>query len=327
MRIALDAMGGDFAPQVIVEGAYIASNNLDVELVLIGNEERIKEVVGPRKVSFEIVHTEEFIGMEEHPAQAIKNKKKASLVIAVDMLKDREVDAVVSAGNTGAFVACASIMLGTIQGIERPSIGVVIPTLKTPAFIIDTGANVDCKPNYLYQFAIMGMVYSHNVLGIEKPRVGLLNIGVEETKGNALTKSAYLLLKRIDTFVGNIEGNDIFDCKADVVVCDGFVGNILLKFTEGFASTFEKMIKKGLAEYSIPRASRVFIDSSIKSAFSVYDFSEYGGTPLLGVRGVCVVAHGRSDAKAIYNSIKVAKRSVESNLLKGIEEGVSMYVY
>jgi len=327
MKIALDAMGGDFAPRVIVEGAYIASNDLDVELVLVGDKERIKEVIGPRDTPFDIVHTEEFIGMEEHPAQAIKNKKRSSLVIAVNMLKNREVDAVVSAGNTGAFVACASITLGTIRGIERPSIGVVIPTLKTPVFIIDTGANVDCKPNYLYQFAIMGMVYSRNVLGIERPRVGLLNIGVEETKGNMLTKSVYPLLKRIETFVGNIEGNDIFDCKADVIVCDGFIGNILLKFTEGFAYTFEKMIRESLAESAIPRASKLFIENAIENAFSVYDFSEYGGTPLLGVGGVCIVAHGRSDSKAIYNSIRVAKRSVESNLLKGIEEGVSMYVY
>jgi glycerol-3-phosphate acyltransferase PlsX len=327
MKIALDAMGGDFAPQMIVEGAYIASSSLDVELLLIGDEGKIRETIGPRNIPFNIVHTDEFIGMDEHPTQAIKNKKKASLVLAVEMLKNKEVDAVVSAGNTGAFVACASIMLGTIPGIERPSIGVVIPTLNTPVFIIDTGANVDCKPNYFYQFAIMGMVYSHNVLGIEKPRVGLLNIGAEETKGNTITKSAYPLLKKIDTFVGNVEGNEVFDCKADVIVCDGFIGNILLKFTEGFASTFEKIIRRGFADSALPRASRVFIDNAIDNAFSVYDFSEYGGTPLLGIEGVCIVAHGRSDAKAIYSSIKVAKRSVESNLLKEIEKGVSTYVY
>jgi glycerol-3-phosphate acyltransferase PlsX len=327
MKIALDAMGGDFAPQVVVEGAYIASSSLDIELLLIGDEEKIRETIGPRDVPFDIVNTDEFIGMDEHPTQAIKSKKRASLVIAVEMLKNKKVDAVVSAGNTGAFVACASIMLGTIPGIERPSIGIVMPTLKIPVFIIDTGANVDCKPDYLYQFAIMGMVYSRNVLGIEKPRVGLLNIGIEETKGNALTKVVHPLLKKITTFIGNVEGNEIFEGKADVIVCDGFIGNILLKFAEGFASTFEKMIRRAFTDSAIPRASRIFIDNAIGNAFSVYDFSEYGGTPLLGVEGVCIVAHGRSDAKAIYNSIKVAKKSVESNILKGIEEGVSTYVY
>ncbi|MCX7795628.1 MAG: phosphate acyltransferase PlsX [bacterium] len=326
MRIALDAMGGDFAPQVLVEGAYIAKDSPDVELVLVGDEVKIREIIGDRNIPFEIVHTDEAIGMDEHPTQAIKTKKRASLVVAVEMLKAGKVDAVVSAGNTGAFVACASLILGTLPGIERPSIGVTIPTLKNPVFIIDTGANVDCKPNYLYQFAIMGISYSHNILGIENPRVGLLNIGAEETKGNNLTKSVYPLLKKLKNFVGNIEGNDIFENKADVIVCDGFVGNVLLKFAEGFAYTFGKMVKDSIIDSSIPRSARFFVDSAINNAFSIYDFSEYGGTPLLGVNGVCIVAHGRSNAKAIFNSIKVAKRSIESNLLKEIEEGVTSYV-
>jgi len=326
MKVALDAMGGDFAPQVLVEGAYIAKDSLDVELILIGDEKKIRESIGNRVVPFEIIHTDEAIEMNEHPTQAIKTKRKASLVLAVEMLKAGKVDAVVSAGNTGAFVACASLTLGTISGIERPSIGVTIPTSKTPVFVIDTGANVDCKPNYLYQFAIMGISYSHNILGIENPRVGLLNIGAEETKGNALTKSAYTILKGLKNFVGNIEGNDIFEDKADVIVCDGFVGNILLKFAEGFAYTFGKIIRDSIVDSSIPRSARFFVDSAINNALSRYDFSEYGGTPLLGVRGICIVAHGRSNAKAIFNSIKVAKRSVESNLLMEIEKGVTSYV-
>ncbi|MBC7320134.1 phosphate acyltransferase PlsX [bacterium] len=326
MKIALDAMGGDFAPQVLVEGAYIAKDSLGVELVLVGDEAKIREIVGNRNIPFEIVHTDEAIEMDEHPTQAIKTKKRASLVVAVEMLKAGKVDAVVSAGNTGAFVACASLILGTLPGIERPSIGVTIPTLKNPVFIIDTGANVDCKPNYLYQFAIMGISYSHNILGIENPRVGLLNIGAEETKGNNLTKSVYPLLKKLKNFVGNIEGNDIFEDKADVIVCDGFVGNVLLKFAEGFAYTFGKVIKDFIVDSSIPRSARFFVDSAINNAFSIYDFSEYGGTPLLGVKGICIVAHGRSNAKAIFNSIKVAKKSIESNLLKEIEEGVTSYV-
>lgn len=327
MRIALDAMGGDFAPRVLVEGAYIAKSSLDVDLVLVGDESKIREVVGGREPLFEIVHTEEAISMDDHPAQAIKSKKRASLVLAVEMLRNQKVDAVVSAGNTGAFVACASLILGTIPGIERPSIGITIPTLKHPVFIIDVGANVDCKPIYLYQFAIMGMSYLRSVLGIDNPRVGLMNIGSEETKGNSLTKSTYTILKNLPNFVGNIEGNDIFEDKADIVVCDGFIGNILLKFAEGFASTFEKMIKSALADSSIPRSARIFVDNAINNAFSMYDFAEYGGTPLLGVKGVCIVAHGRSDAKAIYNSIKVAKMSVESNLLEEIEKGVALYVH
>ncbi|MGC8971417.1 MAG: phosphate acyltransferase PlsX [bacterium] len=326
MKIALDAMGGDFAPQVLVEGAYIAKDSLDVELILIGDEKRIREVIGNRAVPFEIIHTDEVIEMDEHPTQAIKTKRKSSLVIAVEMLKTGKVDAVVSAGNTGAFVACASLILGTISGIERPSIGVTIPTSKTPVFVIDTGANVDCKPNYLYQFAIMGVSYSHNILGIENPRVGLLNIGAEETKGNALTKSAYTILKNLRNFVGNVEGNDLFEDKADVIVCDGFVGNVLLKFAEGFAYTFGKIIRDSIVDSSIPRSARFFVDSAINNALSIYDFSEYGGTPLLGVRGICIVAHGRSNAKAIFNSIRVAKKSVESNLLKEIEKGVISYV-
>ncbi len=326
MKIALDAMGGDFAPQVLVEGAYIAKSSLDVELVLVGDEEKIRQFIGARDIPFEIIHTDEVIGMEEHPTQAIKAKPKSSLVVAVEMLKRGEVDAVVSAGNTGAFVACASLVLGTFTGIERPSIGVTIPTSNTPVFIIDTGANVDCKPNYLYQFAIMGISYSRNILGIKNPRVGLLNIGSEETKGNMLTKSAYSILKKLENFVGNIEGNDIFENKADIIVCDGFVGNVLLKFAEGFACTFGKMIRDFIVDSSIPRSARFFVDNAINGALSIYDFSEYGGTPLLGVRGICIVAHGRSNAKAIFNSIKVAKRSVESDLLKEIEEGVASYV-
>lgn len=326
MKIALDAMGGDFAPQVLVEGAYIAKDSLDVELALVGDEVKIREIIGDRNIPFEIVHTDEAIGMDEHPTQAIKTKKRASLVVAVEMLKAGKVDAVVSAGNTGAFVACASLILGTLPGIERPSIGVTIPTLKKPVFIIDTGANVDCKPNYLYQFAIMGISYSHNILGVEYPRVGLLNIGTEETKGNNLTKSVYPLLKKLKNFVGNVEGNDIFEDKADVIVCDGFVGNVLLKFAEGFAYTFGKILRDSIVDSPIPRSARFFVDSAINNAFSIYDFSEYGGTPLLGVNGICIVAHGRSNAKAIFNSIKVAKKSIESNLLKEIEEGVISYV-
>lgn len=327
MRIALDAMGGDFAPQVLVEGAYIAKDNLDVELVLVGDEAKIREIAGNRELPFEIIHTEEAIQMNEHPAQAVKSKKRASLVLAVEMLRDKQVDAVVSAGNTGAFVACASLILDTISGIERPSIGITIPTLNHPVFIIDTGANIDCKPVYLYQFAIMGISYSHSILGIDNPRVGLINIGSEETKGNSLTKSTYTILKNLPNFVGNIEGNDIFENKADVVVCDGFIGNVLLKFAEGFAYTFEKMIRGALADSVIPRSVKIFVDNAINNAFSIYDFSEYGGTPLLGINGVCIVAHGRSNAKAIYNSIKVAKKSVESNLLKEIEEGVASYAH
>ncbi len=326
MKIALDAMGGDFAPQVLVEGAYIARDSLGVELVLVGDEVKIREIIGDRNIPFEIVHTDEAIEMDEHPTQAIKTKKRASLVVAVEMLKAGKVDAVVSAGNTGAFVACSSLILGTLPGIERPSIGVTIPTLRNPIFIIDTGANVDCKPNYLYQFAIMGISYSHNILGVKHPRVGLLNIGAEETKGNNLTKSVYPLLKKLKNFVGNVEGNDIFEDKADVIVCDGFVGNVLLKFAEGFAYTFGKIVRDSIVDSPIPRSARFFVDSAINNAFSIYDFSEYGGTPLLGVNGICIVAHGRSNAKAIFNSIKVAKKSIESNLLKEIEEGVISYV-
>ncbi len=326
MKIALDAMGGDFAPQVLVEGAYIARDSLGVELVLVGDEVKIREIIGDRNIPFEIVHTDEAIEMDEHPTQAIKTKKRASLVVAVEMLKAGKVDAVVSAGNTGAFVACSSLILGTLPGIERPSIGVTIPTLRNPIFIIDTGANVDCKPNYLYQFAIMGISYSHNILGVKHPRVGLLNIGAEETKGNNLTKSVYPLLKKLKNFVGNVEGNDIFEDKADVIVCDGFIGNVLLKFAEGFAYTFGKIVRDSIVDSPIPRSARFFVDSAINNAFSIYDFSEYGGTPLLGVNGICIVAHGRSNAKAIFNSIKVAKKSIESNLLKEIEEGVISYV-
>ncbi|MBQ7704030.1 MAG: phosphate acyltransferase PlsX [Selenomonadaceae bacterium] len=325
MKIALDAMGGDNAPAEIVKGALDAVKKFSCEIVLVGNEIKILELLREepdwQNFPLTIKHTDEVIGMNEHPADAVRNKKNSSIVVATQMVKSGECDAVLSAGSTGAAVAAAQLILKRIKGIGRPAIATPIPTPKGVTLLLDSGANVDSKPEHLIQSGIMGAFYAEHVLGKKNPAVGLLNIGEEETKGNEQAKETYQLFKNMTTinFTGNAEGRDIPTGKFDVIVCDGFVGNVVLKFGEGLATTIFKLIREAIDEGGVSaKFGALLLMPTLKELAKKLDASEYGGAPLLGVNGYCIISHGSSDAKAICNAIGVANEYVHSNILSHI---------
>jgi len=332
MRIALDAMGGDYAPATTVEGAVEALvENNDLSVILVGDEAEIsaelkkKNFMG-RQIS--VKHASQTVEMDESPLTALRRKKDSSLRVAVDLVKSNEADAMVSAGNSGVVMATALHVLGKIHGIERPAIAAVMPTLKGRFVLIDAGANVDCKPLHLYQFAIMGEAYARYIFNIENPKIGLLGIGEEDAKGNELTKESSKLLRNSHVnFIGNVEGKDIFAGEADVVVCDGFVGNIALKISEGLAEATSKMLKREISERVSGRIGYLLLKNAFRSFRKKTDYSEYGGAPLLGLSKPCIISHGRSTSKAIKNAIKLAatchsKRVLEV-ITKEINEGIS----
>ena len=326
MKLALDAMGGDNAPAEIVKGALDAAKKYSCEIVLVGNETVITEILNDtpewKDFPLTIKHTEEVIEMNEHPADAVRNKKDSSIVVATQMVKNGECDAVLSAGSTGAAVTAAQLILKRIHGIGRPAIATPIPTPEGVTLLLDSGANVDSKPEHLVQTGIMGALYAEHVLGKKNPAVGLLNIGEEESKGNEQAKETYRLLKNLKTinFIGNAEGRDIPTGKFDVIVCDGFVGNVVLKFAEGLASTIFKLIKEAIDAGGISaKFGAVLLMPTLKELAKKLDASEYGGAPLLGVNGYCIISHGSSDAKAICNAIGVANGYVEGNVLEHIK--------
>ncbi len=322
MRIALDAMGGDYAPEEIIKGAFMALRELNENIVLIGNEPSIREAMKKMDLSLEegieIYHAPESVGMGESPVDAIRKKKRSSIWEAMRLLKGREIDAFVSAGNTGAIVAASLLGVGRLQGIDRPALGVAIPTLEGRALLIDVGATIGCKPKNLYQFALMGSVYMSVILNIEKPRVGLLTVGEERGKGDEIIKEAYEILASSHqvNFIGNVEGKDIPFGVADVVVCDGFVGNVMLKFIEGVAEAVFKLLHEEISKRLLPRVGILFMLPMLKELWQKFDYEAYGGTPLLGIDGVIIVAHGRSKARAIFNAVKVAREFV---LQEGLE--------
>ncbi len=329
MKIAVDAMGGDYAPREIVLGALEAVRD-GYEIVLVGDREKImaeldsadKKGINPD--SIEILHTSEVIDMDEHPAAAVRRKKDSSIVRAIQMLKEEKVSAFVSAGNTGAVMTSALLGLGRIRGIERPAIASVLPSQKKGTVFLDVGANLDCKPKYLVQFAIMGSLYAEKVLGITRPKVALLNIGEEECKGNELTQSVYFLLKEEEiNFVGNIEGRDIFKGDINVIICDGFIGNIVLKTCEGLAASLIAMLKEELARNWLFKFGTVLALPALKRIGKKVDYTEYGGVPLLGVNGVVVVSHGSSNSHAVKNAIKVAAETAKSNLVASITDSIA----
>ncbi len=311
MKIALDAMGGDYAPTTNIDGAIEALDlNKELSIVLVGDEAKISSELEKRNhkgLSIEIKHASQVVDMDDSPLTAIRRKKDSSIRVAIDLVKAGNADAMISAGNSGVVMATALLVFGKLPGIERPAIAAIMPSFKDHFVLIDAGANVDCKPINLYQFGIMGDAYARCIFDINSPKVGLLSIGEEDAKGNELTKEALKLLKDADVnFIGNIEGKDIFEGEADVVVCDGFVGNITLKVSEGLAETLSKMLKKEMME----KASGKIDPSLLKEAFKNFklrtDYSEYGGAPLLGISKPCIISHGRSSSKAIKNAIKVA---------------------
>jgi glycerol-3-phosphate acyltransferase PlsX len=320
MRIAVDAMGGDYAPAEIVKGAVEAAAGLPAlsRILLVGDAQAIKrELDSCRRVSekIEIRHASEVITMEETPAQAVRRKKDSSISRAVDLVKEHEADAVVSAGNTGAFVVAATLKLRTLEGVERPAIATVLPTVDRPLVLIDAGANTDCIPKFLYQFAVMGSIYSRTILEQNDPVVGLMSIGGEDTKGNEITKETFGLLSNSHlNFRGNVEGHDIFRGKTDVVVCDGFVGNIVLKTSESVAHAIGYWMKQEFRQNPIRMLGACLLKGAIAVMKRRLDPEMYGGAPLLGVNGICIITHGASSHRAIFNAVRVACDSVHQHL-------------
>ena len=330
MKIAVDAMGGDFAPEQIVFGAVRAAKKYHCDIVLVGDEHKIRDVLkhenGWENLGITIHHTTEVIEMDEHPAEAVRSKKDSSLVVATRLVKEGVCDAVLSAGSTGAAVTAAQLILKRIRGIGRPTIATPIPTPKGVTLLLDSGANVDSKPIHLVQSGMMGAIYAEYVFGTKNPRVGLLNIGEEETKGNEQAKETYALLKEMHTinFGGNAEGRDIPKGNFDVVICDGFVGNVVLKFAEGLAKTIMKLIKEAIKEGGVlAKLGALMLMPTLKKLGKRLDASEYGGAPLLGVNGVCIISHGSSNAKSICSAIGVANDYVNGNVLEHIRDALT----
>jgi glycerol-3-phosphate acyltransferase PlsX len=311
MRIALDAMGGDFAPAVTVEGAVETVNESeDIDIALVGDEPSIKRELSGKKyppTRLQIRHASQVVGMDEPAVAALRKKKDSSIKRAIELVKNREADAAVSAGHSGVAMAIALLMLGVSEGVRRPAIATMMPTIKGPFVLIDAGANVDCDAENLLQFALMGDAYCKTMLNNPDPKIALLSIGEEDTKGNLLTKEAFKLLRNAAIrFIGNIEGKDIFMGRADVVVCDGFIGNIVLKTSEGLAEVILKMLKREIADVATGRIGYLLMKPALRNFRKKTDYAEYGGAPLLGINGTCIISHGRSSAKAIRNAIKAA---------------------
>ncbi len=325
VTIAVDAMGADHAPKPEVEGAIRAAKSLGVKVILVGREDVIRRELGQhaeaRELPIEIVHASEHVTMHDEAAKAMRQKRDSSMRVASRLVRDKIADGFVSAGNTGACMAIAKTVQGVVPGVDRPALSGLFPTLKgTPVVVVDVGANVDCSPRMLAQFAVMGEIYSRVVLHIERPSVGLLSIGEEELKGNELTRGATPLLKNLGmNFIGNVEGRDIYSGKADVIVCDGFIGNVALKVSEGLVDVIKHMLHDAL-EATITRKIGYVLSRTAYTDFKKrVDYSEYGGAPLLGVKGVCIVCHGRSNANAIKNAIRVAAEFSQGHINSMIE--------
>ena len=311
-RIALDAMGGDHAPLEVIKGALLAASEYEVDILLVGKEEVIREhltalgVKLPRTI--EIVDAREVVEMDETAVSPIRRKRNSSIRVCANLVSEGRADAFVSAGNTGATWTSARLVMGMIEGVSRPALATVLPSIHGHTLLLDVGANVDAKPNHLREFAVMGHFYAQMIFGLEHPRVGLLSIGEEEGKGNELTKETFRVMKETGlNFIGNAEGRDIYNGNADVVVCDGFIGNVVLKASEALGEFVSKTLKTEMTR-SLPRKLGGLL---AKSAFADMkkrmDYSEYGGAPLLGVKGGCIVCHGRSNAKAIKNAVRVGR--------------------
>ncbi len=324
IKIAVDAMGGDQAPVVEVEGAVQAAAEYGIPIVLVGQEDRVHEHLqkyDTANLSIEVVHASEVITMDESAATAARKKKDSSIRVAARLMRDSGISGIVSAGNTGAVMATVKMVLGTLPVVDRPALSTVLPTQKgKPAILLDVGANVDCKPHHLEQFAIMGDIYSRVIFGIRRPRVGLLSIGEEDSKGNELTKEAFKSLKRAPiNFIGNVEGRDIFKGDVDVIVCDGFTGNVALKLSEGLIETFTAMLRQELEKTLAAKVGYIFSEKAFRAFRRRLDYSEYGGAPLLGIKGITIVCHGRSNANAIKNAVRVANDFCKHNVNRAIE--------
>jgi len=327
MRVIVDAMGSDNAPGPDVEGAIRAARRYGCGLLLVGREDAVRAELAKHDVSglsIEVAHASQVVEMHEHPAQAVREKVDASVVVGMRLLRDGAGDALVSAGNSGGVLASALVgagRIGRIKGIQRPAISTVLPHLHGHSFMLDIGANADARPEWLVQFGIMGAVYAEKVLGIATPRVGLLSNGEEDTKGNAVVQEAHSLLRQSDlNFCGNVEGKDITQGKADVIVSDGFAGNVAIKTAEGTASMILTILKREIKARPLASLGALLAKPAFKVAAKTLDYREYGGGPLLGVDGVVIIAHGRSDALAMENAVRVALEAAERDVVGTIRE-------
>ncbi|WP_027414559.1 phosphate acyltransferase PlsX [Aneurinibacillus terranovensis] len=317
MIIAIDAMGGDFAPHATVEGSLQAAKDWpDLRIILVGDEQQLMPLLENAPKNIEVRHASEIISADEEPVKAMRRKRDSSLVVAVTMVKNKEADACISAGNTGAFMTSGLLITGRIKGIERPALSPIVPTISGQGvMILDAGANMDVGPKNLLQYAIMGSIYAEKVMKVEKPRIGLLNVGTEAGKGSELTKEAYGLLQNSSVnFIGNVEARDVTEHVCDVVVCDGFSGNILLKTMEGMARAIFNIMKEEFTRNIPSKAAAMMLKPALKRIKLQMDYAEYGGALLMGIQGTCIKAHGSSNARAIRNAIAQAKSFVEQDV-------------
>jgi len=323
--IALDAMGSDKAPEPELRGAILACRQFPVRVHLVGPEDLLRRnlsaALDGERLPIGIVHASEHIGMDEKAAHAVRSKRDSTMRVGLKLVREKKVSGFITAGNTGAAMATAKMVLGALPGVDRPALAIVVPTLSgTPSILLDVGANVDCKPHNLEQFAVMGELYARSVLKIPRPRVGVLSVGEEEGKGNDLTRETYALLKHLPiNFIGNVEGRDIYNGNCDVIVCDGFVGNVALKTSEGLTKLVREMLKASLTTTVTAQVGALLSRKAFNAFKKRLDPSEYGGAPLLGVRGVCIIGHGSSNDRAIMNGIRVTAEFAQAGINERIE--------
>jgi len=327
MKIAVDAMGGDNAPRAIVAGAVQAASEYGAGIILVGIEEVVREELArhpqAKTLPIEVRNATEVVDMLDSAATVFRRKKDSSIRVANELVKSGEADAVFSAGHTGAAMSTSLFVLGRVEGVERPAIATFMPTLKGTSIVLDVGANVDCKPNHLLQFAVMGEVYARYFLRIPNPRVGLLSIGEEETKGNELTKEAFKLLTETSlNFIGNVEGRDLMAGKADVIVCDGFIGNVVLKVSEAVAEAIGLFLREDIKKSPIGKLGYLLMRPAFRSLKRRVDYAEYGGAPFVGINGISIISHGRSSDRAIKNAVRVAAELAKSEVNKHIREDI-----
>lgn len=326
MKIIVDAMGGDYAPDVVIEGAVAAVKEYGIEVTLVGYELKIKSLLKKARYTGDNIYvhpSSEVIGMSEPAAASVRKKRDSSIVAGINLIKEAQGDAFFSAGNTGAVVCAATLTLGLLPGIERPGIAIIAPTLKGISLIIDVGANIDPKPSHLLQYGIMAQAYFQHILDRPNPTVGLLNIGEEESKGTEFVKETHALFENSNlNFTGNVEGRDLFSGKCDIIISDGFVGNVALKVSESLAEAMQEFLKRHLKSNPLGKLGMVLLKTSLSGFKKEMDYSEYGGAPLFGVNGVVIIGHGRSNALAIKNAIRVAGEEVQRKFNEKILEAI-----
>jgi glycerol-3-phosphate acyltransferase PlsX len=323
IKIAVDSMGSDNSPFSEIEGAIQATRTYDVAVVLVGKEPLLEPLLseaGGNGLPIEICNATQVIAMDEAPTSALRRKRDSSIRVAAELVRDKKASGLVSAGNTGAVMAISKMVFGSVPGVDRPALATILPTLTGHAVLLDVGANIACKPHHLVQFAVMGYLFSKKIIGVATPRVGLMSVGEEESKGNELTKEVHKTLKQLNlNFIGNVEGRDLYNGRADVIVCDGFTGNVALKTSEGLIEAVLKLLKDELSRNLQAKLGALLSQQSFKRLKKRLDYSEYGGAPLIGLRDVSIICHGRSSSNALKNAIRVAKEFAENQVNAKLE--------